>query len=201
MDIIRRTLYRIYSMTLFALSLTIWIACSSSYAALQINADQDTEGIKISLLEAYRIGQLKAQQWDAKAKLYLLTSVDSDPGTNQGFDGKRRYWNMVFAVPGAAKSILYTIHDKVIIHATPSEDMSSMNEVIERLGTIKIDSTDVIERAQQELFPAKGWASGYHFRLSRSSDIALLEVVGADREGKIKKVYYDGYTGKRYIPN
>lgn len=78
--------------------------------------------------------------------------------------------------------------------------MTASYEVIESIDQIKVDSTDVIDKAQQELFPAKGWASGYHYILSRSKDIALLEVVGADREGKIKKVYFDGYTGKRFIP-
>ncbi|WP_157273037.1 hypothetical protein [Paenibacillus daejeonensis] len=158
------------------------------------------EHFEISLLDAYKIGLSKANHWDPKAKLYLISSVDSDFGPEQGIDGKRRYWNMIFAVPGSPKSIIYTLHDREIINTIPTTDMTSINEVIDSIDAIKFDSSALIQKVQSDLMPAKGWATGYHFILSRGIDFDLIEVVGADKEGLLKKLYFNGQTGESINP-
>jgi hypothetical protein len=152
--------------------------------------------IVMSVLEAYHFGKNEAQKWDTNAKLYLLSSIDGDPGSELGYSGKRRYWNMVFAVPGFKKSLIITIHDKKIISTIESNDETNDNEVLSSVDNFKMDSTDAILIARKQLRPGNIWTNGYHFILSKSGNIVLLEVVGADQNNKIKRLYFNAITGK-----
>ncbi|WP_120461840.1 hypothetical protein [Paenibacillus aceti] len=155
--------YKFYIITFLVLASVILTISNSSHfhRSLQSIALHDEQDFKVTLLEAYKIGQLKAIKWDPMAKLYLISSVDGESGSNQGYDGKRRYWNMIFSVPGSPKSIIYTLHDKEIINTIPSEDMTNYEEVFESLDGIK-DSSDIVEEAKRDLNPAKGWATGLY---------------------------------------
>lgn len=64
-----------------------------------ITYSNDKNPNEISLKEAYSIGVSEVREkWDSNAKLFQLTSIDDSLNDSKGENGKRRYWNFIFAV-------------------------------------------------------------------------------------------------------
>lgn len=91
---------------------------------LIVSEIKSSESNEITLKEAIEIGLNKAKnEWDIDAALFRATSIDDEKEGSKGRDGKRRHWNLLFAVPETKKLLVITIHDKEIVKFVSSEEL------------------------------------------------------------------------------
>jgi len=76
---------------------------------------------EITLKEAINIGLKRAKEWNVKATLTTVNSVDETMGGSRGGTGKRFKWFMNFVVPGTDDYVLIGISEKKITVFRPSK--------------------------------------------------------------------------------
>lgn len=176
------------------LLITIIIIIIATIFINKINSNNNT----ITLIEAYDIGIKSAKKWNQEAKLYTLTSVDDENTTkDEGKEGKRRRWNLMFGAKNVNQSLIITIDSgKVVTYEELngkliSDFLISDNDQI-------IDSTDAITiiRKQYELRPGIEWAKGYHYTISKSYENIIMQVFGLDSDNYLSKITLDAITGE-----
>ncbi len=151
----------------------------------------------ISLNKALKIASITAEKWDSKAQLLDLTSVD-DTYLNRkedGHDGNRRAWNFIFMVPGTAKQLILTIHDKKIVNYHPVK-APVINDWYIKSEEINLTSKEAISKCISyfKVIPGQNWAKGYHFRLNKQNNIVVLTVVSLDKEGYFTRTSFNATT-------
>ncbi|OMD08204.1 hypothetical protein [Paenibacillus odorifer] len=153
---------------------------------------------EISLIEAIKKGGEFAQNWNPKASLIDVTSVDDPSNANpsEGADGKRKNWNMVFGDVQTGEALIINIQKGKINTSSEIKQTFKINQAIS-IDSIKIDSPGVLATAKNmfDLLPGTDWAIGYHFLLTRDNIKTFIGVVGLS-EGKLTKIYFDAVTGE-----
>lgn len=157
-----------------------------------------SEGIasddEITLKEAINIGLQRAKEWNEKATLISVNSVDEKMGGSRGEKGKRFNWFMIFMVPGTEDYVLIGISEKKITVFRPSKQ--SQVPIIP-YDEIRFDSSDVIQLAKDKfgLKQGKDWATGYHFTLDSIDGMPILTVFGNDRENRFTRISFNAQNG------
>ncbi|MGE7133334.1 hypothetical protein [Lysinibacillus xylanilyticus] len=157
-----------------------------------------SEGIasdgEITLKEAINIGLQRAKEWNEKATLISVNSVDEKMGGSRGEKGKRFNWFMTFMVPGTEDYVLIGISEKKITVFRPSKQ--SQVPIIP-YDEIRFDSSDVIQLAKDKfgLKQGKDWATGYHFTLDSIDGMPILTVFGNDRENRFTRISFNAQNG------
>ncbi|TDX89725.1 UNVERIFIED_CONTAM: hypothetical protein BJ099_1395 [Lysinibacillus xylanilyticus] len=157
-----------------------------------------SEGIasdgEITLKEAINIGLQRAKEWNEKATLISVNSVDEKMGGSRGEKGKRFNWFMIFMVPGTEDYVLIGISEKKITVFRPSQQ--SQVPIIP-YDEIKFDSSDVIQLAKDKfgLRQGKDCATGYHFTLDSIDGMPILTVFGNDRENRFTRISFNAQNG------
>ncbi|WP_024834522.1 hypothetical protein [Ruminiclostridium josui] len=182
-------------MLVIALCTTIiTILCITSIYG--IKKEKDT--VLIDLQQAINISSKRAIEWNNQASLYFLTSVDNPNYKNNesGKNGRRRYWNIDYAVKNTNHHLLLTIHDGVIINCNQVNSLT-LNENLINYSEIEMNSTYAVKAAikKYNLNPGKEWAQGYHFVLNKIGGKTLLTVVGLDSNGNFAKVNFNTLIG------
>ena len=149
---------------------------------------------EITLKEAINIGLKRAKEWNVKATLTTVNSVDETMGGSRGGTGKRFKWFMNFVVPGTDDYVLIGISEKKITVFRPSKQ--SQDPTIPN-NEIKLDSSDVLQLAKDKygLNPGKDWATGYHFTLDSIDGMPILTVIGNDRDSRFTRISFNAQNG------
>lgn len=158
---------------------------------------------KLTLIEAITLAYSDAVEWDKEATLIDATSINNDKGIAE-FDGKSKYWNITFGIPGAVETLLVSIDDgKINKHEITDEDVPplAMDYFITDLSEIKFDSPELLKKAisTTKLYPSDTWEKGYSYGISKDieKDIALTEIIGWDDEREeMKKLQFNASTGE-----
>jgi hypothetical protein len=150
----------------------------------------------ISLIDAYNLALKEATSWNENAQLVLITSVDDDELNLAGSDGKRRKWNLLFANPDVEETLQVSINDNTISKTTINKENTLENMII-KPDSIKIDSTIILEKAKKDfdLKPGINWANGYHFSLMNNGAQTFLTVTGLTKNDLFTQIFYDSVTG------
>jgi hypothetical protein len=181
-----------FNVRFVALSIFILVGVAFTVAICIANSDKST-----SLLEAYNIGYSEARKLSINAKLCLITSVDEPNSTpEQGKNGKRRYWNMIFADSDSSdKQFIISIHDKEV-------EIEPVQQKIDRTQFINMDdmaltSEEAVVSAITEhgLLPGQDWARGYHFVVVSFDNNIDFQVVGLRNDNKRMRIAFDGSNG------
>ena len=191
---------RVIFLTLI-LSIIVTITILYKSNATSINSSISSDIKAISLEEAYTVTLEEAQNWNGQARLFSINSIGKTKNENiEGLDGKRRFWNVVYAVPNIRKQIIYTVHDGKIIEKIETPDINAENSFID-FDKVKINSKDALVNTKKELNlqPGKGWAKGYHFAIRNHGNKIILSVVGEDENGYFSKVYFNATTGELIV--
>lgn len=151
----------------------------------------------ITLHEAFEIAYKEAKNWEEKAELFSMTSVDNEGMTveDDGHDGRRRFWNFIFVVPEEEKQLIISIHDKKVINSL-SEKGAALSTFIKREEML-MTSKEAVDKAIKDfkVNPGNGgWAGGYHFTLDKQDNVAKLSVVCLDKEGYFSNISFDAST-------
>jgi len=149
---------------------------------------------EITLKEAINIGLQRAKEWNVKATLTTVNSVDETMGGSRGGTGKRFKWFMNFVVPGTDDYVLIGISEKKITVFRPSKQ--SQDPTITH-NEIQLDSSDVLQLAKDKygLNPGKDWATGYHFTLDSIDGLPILTVIGNDRDSRFTRISFNAQNG------
>ncbi|MCG3089297.1 hypothetical protein [Sporosarcina cyprini] len=136
-------------------------------------------------------------------------NIDLDDKTEKsiGSNGKRRYWDIWFAVPETNKFFVVTIYkgkierveDLTVEGTTPYPQKEFV-----LLEDIKYDSPDLLEKALKlgVLYPGKNWAKGYNFMLRKDPEtgITLMLIIGWNKElDQMVAVYFNAKNGERLV--
>lgn len=149
---------------------------------------------EITLKEAINIGLHRAKEWNVKATLTSVNSVDETMGGSRGRTGKRFNWFVNFMVPVTDEHLIIGISEKKItvfkpIRQSPDPSIS--------YDEIKLDSPDVLQLAKDKygLKQGKDWATGYHFTLVIIDGMPILTVVGNDRDNRFTRISFNAQNG------
>lgn len=159
----------------------------------------------ISLLEAYNIGYKEVLKRADNAELCLITSVDEPKSTtDQGKNGKRRYWNMIFANPNSTdEEYIISIRDKEV-EIEPIQQKIDSTQFI-NMDDLLLTSEKAVSSAINDygLLPGQEWAVGYHFVLRSFDNDIDFQVVGLGADNKIMRLAFDGNGNfiKKIVPN
>lgn len=150
---------------------------------------------EITLKEAINIGFQRAKEWNVKATLTRVNSVDEKMGGSRGETGKRFKWFVNFMVPGTDDHLLIGISEKKITVFEPIKQ-SSQDPII-TYDEIKLDSSDVLQIAKDKygLKQGKDWATGYHFSIDSIGGKPILTVVGNDRDNRFTRISFNAQNG------
>lgn len=150
---------------------------------------------EITLKEAINIGFQRAKEWNVKAVLRNVNSVDETMGGSRGETGKRFNWFVNFMVPGTDKHLLIGISEKKITVFKPIRQ--SIPDPTITYDGIKLDSSDVLKLAKEQygLKQGKDWATGYHFTLDDIEGQPILTVFGNDRDSRFARISFNAQNG------
>ncbi|SOC44474.1 WD40/YVTN/BNR-like repeat-containing protein [Ureibacillus acetophenoni] len=150
---------------------------------------------EVTLKEAINIGLQRAKEWNEKATLTSINSVDETMGGSRGEKGKRFNWFMIFIVPGTEDYVLIGISDKKITVFRPSKQTPDPTIPLDE---IKFDSSDVLQIAKDKygLKQGKDWATGYHFMLDSIDGKPILTVVGNDYDNRFTRISFNAQNGE-----
>ncbi|WP_235617165.1 hypothetical protein [Lysinibacillus mangiferihumi] len=173
---------------------------------IETYAENSTE---LSILEAIKLAFSSALEWNDKAQLLSAVNIDLDEKDDKGIgiNGKRKYWNIAFAVPDTNKYFLVTIHKGKIDDASDFTVESSSpypkNELMQ-IKDIKHDSPELLKKALElgGIHPGEDWAKGYNFMIKKDpeSGIPLMLVIGWNKELKnTVAVYFNVTTGEHLV--
>lgn len=175
---------------LVTLILQPWNAAAQSGKLVQI---------PLSLQDAYQSGLQTALVWDSSARLYGMNSTDAGEDSalsdeKRGLAGRRVSWNLDFVVPDTERHLYLEIRGGQVVNQTalrgPLGDSSFEEDEV-----MKIRANEVIARTK-ELQPGRGWATGYHYRLLKDSDDAILVIRGRDSQDYDAIVYINAVTNQ-----
>lgn len=154
-----------------------------------VNNDKST-----SLLEAYNIAYSEASKFCDNAELSLITSVDEpDSNPDQGRNGKRRYWNMIFSDSNSSdKQFIISIRDKQV-KTEPIQQEIDRTQFI-NMDNLSLTSEKAVSSAINDygLLPGQYWATGYHFVLRSFDNNIDFQVVGLDDDNNMMRIAFDG---------
>jgi hypothetical protein len=162
---------------------------------------------ELSLKQAIELAYPSALKWNKNAQLFQAINIDLDkPGKSIGSNGKRKYWNVRFVLPGTNRSFLVTIHkgkiDKTNAFGGTDADPYPKQEVI-GLSEIKYDSPQLLKKALEkgDIHPGKDWAKGYNFMLTKEPKIRapVMLVIGWNSEHKKMVAIRFNATNGEYI--
>ncbi|HWL25789.1 MAG TPA: hypothetical protein VNR38_18910 [Ureibacillus sp.] len=150
---------------------------------------------EITLKEAINIGFERAREWNEKATLISVNSVDETMGGSRGETGKRFKWFVQFFVPGTEDYLLIGISKKKI---TVFEPLKQSGQPTIPYDEIKLDSSDVLQLAKDKFGLKKGkdWATGYHFTLDKIDGKPILTVFGNDHESRFTRISFNAQNGE-----
>lgn len=167
---------------------------------------QTSTTARLTLIQAIKLAYSDALEWDKDAKLIDATSTDSEKGIDR-IDGKDRYWDITFGIPGTNEAFLVNIHDGEINKHAEISDESVMPlstvDFITDLSEIKFDSPELLKKAisTTKLYPSDTWEKGYIFGISKDTekDVILIKIIGWDKkEEKVKGLQFNASTGELY---
>lgn len=166
---------------------------------------------ELTVLEAVKLANSSALLWNLNAQLLDITNIDLDTQENSipplGNNGKRKHWNVRFAVPDTNKLFLVTIHDGKI-DQTNDLTMEGVSPYLKQelinLSDINHDSPQLIKKAIKKggIHPGQDWAKGYNFMLSKDpeTNTPLMLVIGWDSDNeKMVAVNFNANNGKLLI--
>lgn len=146
----------------------------------------------VSLREAVDIAYSEAKTWAQDAELVQITSTDAkdELRTQNGDDGRRRSWNVLFTSEAQGKQYNIFVINRA---AEYKQEVSMPTYAAIRVEDLKLDSPDALKIAKRyDILPGSeenSWAVGYHFALqylvdNLSGDIFLaMMVYGISRDG------------------
>ncbi len=175
-----------------------WMGWGGSFLLLFIlgQSTPSDPGQKQTLKEAVNLGWHHAIAWDSQAVLISVSSVDDehDEGV-KGNEGRRRFWNLIFAVAEQERSLILMIRDGKV-QQKETQDVYRAAEGIQ-LNELIVDSPQLVKKARKEyhLLPGVTWAEGYHFVLFKSGNIPFTAVVGLNQREQYTKIYFDPRDG------
>lgn len=151
---------------------------------------------QLSLKEAVNLGWRHAAAWDPEAVLISASSVDDEyEEEGKGNNGRRRFWNLIFAVPEKDRSLILTIRDGQV-QLKETKDVYQAAEGVQ-VHEIIVDSPQLVKRARDKyhLLPGVTWAEGYHFVLFKSENVLFAAVVGLNEKEQYTKIFFDPQDG------
>lgn len=201
------------NIVLIVLLLLISIGTVEKVSARSLQSTEDTlevvEHQELSIKQAIELAYPPALKWNKNAQLLDAINIDLDkPGKSIGSNGKRKHWNVRFAVPDTNKLFLVTIHDGKIDQTNDLtvEGVSPYpKQELIRLSDINYDSPQLLKKALKmgEIYPGKDWAKGYNFMLAKDTEtnITLMLVIGWNSDQtKMKAVGFNVKTGENVPP-
>ncbi|GGA90119.1 hypothetical protein [Ornithinibacillus halotolerans] len=195
-------LYPIISI-IFGLLFTFSVSTYGNDAPENEKTDSSHPKQSLTLKEAAALAHKEAQKWNKDAKLYIGLSVDKDE-SQTGLDGKRKYWNIQFGIPGKRDWYLVTIQNgKVGETAHVPDELDAMSEsyFISNVEDIQYDTPELLTKAQKlaEIYPGDIFAKGFNFGFTKDphKNIPLVLVIGWDKSRK-NMIYlsFHAKTGK-----
>ena len=188
----------IFNGMVFILSILKKILCLSIIFLVFVNMigrEAFAADSEITLKEAINIGFQRAKEWNVKAALTKVNSVDETMGGSRGETGKRFNWFVNFMVPGTDKHLLIGISEKKVTVFKPIKQ--SIPDLTITNDELKLDSTDVLQLAKDHygLKQGKDWATGYHFTLERIDGQPILTVFGNDRNSRFARISFNAQNG------
>lgn len=137
-------------------------------------------------------------EWDTRARLYLLSSVDDKLDGSKGINGKRTVWNMIFNVPEEKISIVVTVFNNSIYKVSdPVKEEVEPDGFID-VNNLRIDSDKIadISKKGDALIPVSAeFRQGFHYKLYRQDRDTVISIDGSNQHGEYKKIIYNATTG------
>lgn len=168
--------------------LTIFIS------SVGLSATEEVSSKELTLEAAFKKAYTAAVKWNKKARLIKATSADSiDRRINEtGIEGKRRYWNFTFGVPGEEQVALIRIHDEELEIVDNLHGGVEENQLIE-YEEVKLSSKEAFKMSVERvnLKPGVIWAKDYHYILQKQDNEVVLSVIGLDEKGYFSRVSFD----------
>jgi hypothetical protein len=152
----------------------------------------------VSMTEAYNIAKPRALDWNPKAKLYHMISVDpvENKDNQAGLDGKRPMWNLDFVIPGTERHLTVYVTDRAVERVIEGRNPNIWSGY-DQLPAIPM--AKVLKMAKEKgLKPGKDvLGQGLHFRLLYYSEARRVEfwVYGQTTDGKKLVLRFDPETG------
>lgn len=193
-------LKKLYIYTLLLLSITIICVLWFFYKPEPIESSAENSNaerpIKTTLLEAYKIGITKAFEYDEKAVLLHMNSIDD--GEESGINGEKSTWQLLIALPSKNQRVGLTVKDQRITKTEMLKGVTTEYSIIKEKD-IKVDSKNVVKKAISEFSLEPGGRKnyvfkGYQFKLIKEKGILFLTVVG-NRGAEKMEIHYNGETG------
>lgn len=177
-----------------------WLGWGGSFLLLFIlGQSTPLDPDHLTLKGALNLGWSYASDWDPRAVLISATSVDDEEKDGvKGQDGRRRFWNLIYAVPEEKRSLILSIRNQKV-QQIETGDLYQAEEGIEQ-SEIQVGSPWLVRKARTayHLGPGTNWAEGYHFIVFKSGKTPFITVVGLNPKGKLTKIYFDPRDG-RYL--
>lgn len=178
--------------------------------SVKFPSSQAENKAELSILEAVKLAYPLALEWDENAQLLEVINVDLDkPGMSIGSNGKRKYWNVQFAVPDTNLHILVTIHEgevSRVVDLTKKGNSPIPKKQLIKLSDVNYDSPQLLKSALKKggIQPGKDWAKGYNYSLYKDpeTNITLILVIGwnSDYEEMVA-INFNATNGKLVKPN
>jgi hypothetical protein len=190
--------------------------------AVSTTSEKTDEKKYLTAMEAWRLGYEEAKKHTEEEPLLIdLTSTDSvvvPQERNDGMDGKRNAWNVLFGSRNGSISILISIRNgKATADNVKKNKTNLLMKGQYAISDVKIDSPEVVKKAIEVLGMQPGnpqieddWIKGYHFNIAgfitdpkSSKSRLLLRVTGIspnspnnENDSLRMNVFFDVTTGK-----
>lgn len=174
--------------------ISCWLVIFLVIVSLSSHEGSASDG-EITLKEAIDIGFERAKEWNEKATLTSVNSVDETMGGSRGETGKRFKWFVMFIVPGTEDFVLIGISEKKITVFEPGKQTPDPPIPF---GKIKLDSSDALQLAKDiyGLQQGKDWATGYNFTLDSIDGKPILTVFGNDQDSRFASISFNAQNGE-----
>jgi hypothetical protein len=192
-------------------------------------SEKSDEKKYLTAMEAWRLGYEEAKKHTEEEPLLIdLTSTDSvvvPQERNDGTDGKRNAWNVLFGSKNGNISILISIRNgKATADAVKKNRTNLLMKGQYAISDVKIDSPEVVKKAIEVLGMLPGnpqkeddWIKGYHFNIAgfitdpkskSSKPRLLLRVTGIspnspnrENDSLRMNIFFDVTTGQMLSAN
>ncbi|QBG58566.1 hypothetical protein D2M30_4271 [Bacillus amyloliquefaciens] len=149
-----------------------------------------------TLVQAYKIGMNESLNYDPKAVLLHMNSIDD--GRESGANGEKSTWQLLISLPSKNQRVGITVKNKRITQKEILRGNSTEYSNIKK-EDIKIDSKTVVKKAIKDFSLEPGNKNnylfkGFQFKLIKEKGILFLTVVG-DKGDQRMEIHYDGKTG------
>ncbi len=174
--------------------IVIIVILTTFVSRLGISATEEAQSKELTLEAAFKKASTAAAKWNKKARLVKATSADSIDGSinETGIEGKRRYWNFTFGIPGKEQVALIRIHDEELEIVDNLHGGVEEKQLIEN-KEVKLSSREAFKMSigLVNLKPGVIWAKGYHYILQKQDNEVVLSVIGLDEKGYFSRVSFD----------